>query len=70
MRCMDMRKFVITHDLSLWLLIASLVISAVMMRPGLAALIAIGLNAIILIIMRKSAKIEGESGIIMRTARY
>jgi hypothetical protein len=51
----------ITHGkVSRWLLITSLLLSAVMMHPSLGALVALGINAIVLLLMRKAAMMEGE----------
>lgn len=56
-----MHNWIVNHHLSRWLLIASLVLTAVMMNPGFAALLVVGLNAGILIIMRKAAMLEGRA---------
>jgi hypothetical protein len=58
-----MRNMIVKRHLSIWLLVASLIISAAMMHPGFAAIIAMGINALILVIMRKSAMIEGSAQI-------
>lgn len=54
-----MQNFLATHNLSVWLLVTSLVLSSVMAHPSIGSIITIGMNAIILVLLRKTAMMEG-----------
>ncbi|TXM65752.1 hypothetical protein [Methylobacterium sp. WL120] len=45
--------------LSFWLAIASFVLTAIMVHPGLAALLAMGVNVVLLAGVRAAARLEG-----------
>ncbi len=54
-----MQSFVIRNRLSTWLIVASIVMTSTMMHPSFAALFVIGVNALILVLARKIAMLEG-----------
>lgn len=60
------------YNMSLWLLIASLILTATMMHPTLATVLVLLLNTVLLFAMRAVAKLEARrraDGIVLRAVR-
>jgi len=54
------QHLITTKQLSIYLLISSLIVSGLLMRPNLALLLALPFNAMLLIALRWAAHLEGE----------
>jgi hypothetical protein len=51
--------FVVKNRASIWLAFAVLIVSAVMHAPTFASMIALGIEAVLLIVLRWCAHVEG-----------
>jgi len=60
MRYEMIQQLITTKQLSIYLLVSSLMVSGSLMRPGLVLLLALPFNAMLLIALRWAAHLEGE----------
>ncbi len=56
-----MRDFIVRNNVSVWLCFMVMIVAATMMHPSFASLLSIGVIAVLLIILRWVAHIEGSS---------